>query len=130
MKYFGKRSLSSALSVILDILWYVVLVAAIGGFIAGVVFIVITPESNSGMFGNPGAGFESLENVSIENFQEFMAIPLFLRIFMLPYLLLLIVCEIFKTGKAKAVRITTLDAICRELECQPGDLLEYEADEK
>jgi putative transcriptional regulator len=37
--------------------------------------------------------------------------------------------SILKTGKAKAVRITTLDAICRELECQPGDLLEYEPDE-
>lgn len=34
--------------------------------------------------------------------------------------------SIFKTGKAKAVRISTLDAICRELNCQPGDLLEYE----
>ena len=32
---------------------------------------------------------------------------------------------ILKTGKAKAVRFTTLEAICRELECQPGDLLEY-----
>ncbi|MBK9579256.1 MAG: helix-turn-helix transcriptional regulator [Fibrobacterota bacterium] len=34
--------------------------------------------------------------------------------------------SIFKTGKAKAVRITTLDAICRELNCQPGDLLEFD----
>ncbi len=33
--------------------------------------------------------------------------------------------SILKTGKAKAVRFTTLEAICRELECQPGDLLEY-----
>ena len=32
---------------------------------------------------------------------------------------------ILKTGKAEAVRFTTLEAICRELECQPGDLLEY-----
>ena len=30
-----------------------------------------------------------------------------------------------KTGKAKAVRFTTLEAICRELGCQPGDILEY-----
>lgn len=37
--------------------------------------------------------------------------------------------SILKTGKAKAVRISTLDAICRELECQPGDLLEYKQDE-
>ena len=33
--------------------------------------------------------------------------------------------SILKTGKAKAIRLTTLDAICRELECQPGDILEY-----
>ena len=34
--------------------------------------------------------------------------------------------SILKTGKAKAVRFTTLDAICRELDCQPGDLLRHE----
>jgi putative transcriptional regulator len=33
-----------------------------------------------------------------------------------------------KQGKARAIRFTTLDAICRVLECQPGDLLEYEQD--
>ncbi len=33
--------------------------------------------------------------------------------------------SILKTGKAKAVRMSTLDAICRELNCQPGDILEY-----
>ena len=33
--------------------------------------------------------------------------------------------SILKTGKAKAVRYSTLEAICRELGCQPGDLLEY-----
>lgn len=33
-----------------------------------------------------------------------------------------------KTGKAKAIRITTLEAICRELNCQPGDIIEYRAD--
>ena len=33
--------------------------------------------------------------------------------------------SILKTGKAKAVRFTTLEAICEALECQPGDLLEY-----
>lgn len=32
-----------------------------------------------------------------------------------------------KTGKVKAIRFSTLDAICRVLECQPGDILEYEA---
>ena len=31
-----------------------------------------------------------------------------------------------KTGKARAVRFSTLDALCRELECQPGDLLSFE----
>lgn len=35
--------------------------------------------------------------------------------------------SILKTGKAKAIRFSTLEAICRELECQPGDLLGYEA---
>lgn len=34
--------------------------------------------------------------------------------------------SILKTGKAKAVRFSTLEAICRELECQPGDILEFE----
>ena len=38
--------------------------------------------------------------------------------------------SIFKTGKARAVRIETLNALCRELKCQPGDLLEYQPDEK
>ena len=33
--------------------------------------------------------------------------------------------SILKTGKAKAIRFTTLEAICRELGCQPGDTLEY-----
>ena len=37
--------------------------------------------------------------------------------------------SIFKTGKARAVRIETLNALCRELNCQPGDLLEYQKDE-
>ncbi|GGD71122.1 helix-turn-helix domain-containing protein [Croceicoccus mobilis] len=35
--------------------------------------------------------------------------------------------SILKTGKAKAIRFSTLEAICRELDCQPGDLLGYEA---
>jgi putative transcriptional regulator len=33
--------------------------------------------------------------------------------------------SILKTGKAKAIRFSTLDAICRHLDCQPGDILEY-----
>jgi putative transcriptional regulator len=33
--------------------------------------------------------------------------------------------SILKTGKAKAIRFSTLDAICKALDCQPGDLLEY-----
>ncbi|GHA05797.1 helix-turn-helix domain-containing protein [Novosphingobium arvoryzae] len=36
--------------------------------------------------------------------------------------------SILKTGKAKAVRFSTLEAICRELDCQPGDLLGYDAE--
>ncbi|RXQ97577.1 transcriptional regulator [Ancylomarina salipaludis] len=41
--------------------------------------------------------------------------------------------SILKSGKAKAVRFTTLEAICKELNCQPGDLFEYQtvdSDEK
>ncbi len=34
--------------------------------------------------------------------------------------------SILKTGKAKAVRFSTLAAICKELDCQPGDILEYQ----
>ncbi|MBQ3958906.1 MAG: helix-turn-helix transcriptional regulator [Muribaculaceae bacterium] len=37
--------------------------------------------------------------------------------------------SILKTGKAKAVRFSTLDAICRELDCTPGDILEYRNEE-
>ncbi len=33
--------------------------------------------------------------------------------------------SILKTGKAKAIRLTTLNAICKHLDCQPGDVLEY-----
>lgn len=38
--------------------------------------------------------------------------------------------SILKTGKAKAVRFSTLEAICKALNCQPADLLEYVADEE
>jgi putative transcriptional regulator len=38
--------------------------------------------------------------------------------------------SILKNNKAKAVRLQTLDAICRELDCQPGDILEYVPDEE
>lgn len=34
-----------------------------------------------------------------------------------------------KTGKVRAIRFSTLNAICRELDCQPGDILEYAPDE-
>ena len=33
--------------------------------------------------------------------------------------------SILKNGKAKAIRFSTLEAICRELDCQPGDIIEY-----
>ncbi len=36
--------------------------------------------------------------------------------------------SVLKTGKAKAVRFSTLEAICKELDCQPGDILEYRED--
>jgi Predicted transcriptional regulator len=36
--------------------------------------------------------------------------------------------SILKTGKARAVRFTTLEAVCKALDCQPGDLLEYRSD--
>lgn len=36
--------------------------------------------------------------------------------------------SILKTGKAKAIRFTTLESICKELGCQPGDILEYKKD--
>ena len=37
--------------------------------------------------------------------------------------------SILKNGKAKAVRLETLDSICRELNCQPGDILEYQEEQ-
>jgi len=36
--------------------------------------------------------------------------------------------SILKTGKAKAIRFSTLEAICKVLDCQPGDILEYRSD--
>ncbi|HQS05586.1 MAG: transcriptional regulator [Sphingobacteriales bacterium 17-39-43] len=38
--------------------------------------------------------------------------------------------SILKTGKAKAIRFSTLDAICKALDCQPGDILEYVNEDK
>ncbi|MCB2215184.1 helix-turn-helix domain-containing protein [Desulfofustis glycolicus] len=38
--------------------------------------------------------------------------------------------SILKTGKAKAIRLSTLEALCRHLQCQPGDLLEYVDEER
>lgn len=38
--------------------------------------------------------------------------------------------SILKTGKAKAIRFSTLEEICKVLECQPGDILEYKEDEE
>ena len=38
--------------------------------------------------------------------------------------------SILKTGKAKAIRFSTLEAICKALDCQPGDILEYLPDKK
>ena len=38
--------------------------------------------------------------------------------------------SILKTGKARAIRFSTLDAICKALACQPGDVLRYEADSR
>lgn len=38
--------------------------------------------------------------------------------------------SILKNGKAKAVKLSTLDSICKELQCQPGDILEYVPDEE
>ena len=37
--------------------------------------------------------------------------------------------SVLKTGKAKAVRFSTLEALCRELDCQPGDILEFRTDD-
>ena len=37
--------------------------------------------------------------------------------------------SILKTGKARAIRFSTLEAICEELECQPGDILQYEPEQ-
>lgn len=37
--------------------------------------------------------------------------------------------SVLKTGKAKAIRFTTLEVICQALDCQPGDILEYRADD-
>lgn len=36
--------------------------------------------------------------------------------------------SILKTGKAKAIRFSTLESICKELDCQPGEILSYEED--
>lgn len=38
--------------------------------------------------------------------------------------------SVLKTGKAKAIRFSTLEAICEHLQCQPGEILEYRSEEK
>lgn len=38
--------------------------------------------------------------------------------------------SILKNGKAKAIRFSTLEAICKALQCQPGDIIEYKSDER
>ena len=38
--------------------------------------------------------------------------------------------SVLKNGKAKGIRFETLDAVCRALDCQPGDILEYRGDEE
>ena len=38
--------------------------------------------------------------------------------------------SILKCGKAKAIRLSTLDALCKALDCQPGDILEYKSDDE
>jgi putative transcriptional regulator len=38
--------------------------------------------------------------------------------------------SVLKCGKAKAIRVSTLDALCRALDCQPADILEYKAEEQ
>lgn len=38
--------------------------------------------------------------------------------------------SILKNGKAKAIRLSTLEAVCRALDCQPGDILEYVPDDR
>tara|TARA_A100000171_G_scaffold52548_1_gene71508 strand:- start:4584 stop:4799 length:216 start_codon:yes stop_codon:yes gene_type:complete len=38
--------------------------------------------------------------------------------------------SVLKTGKARAIRFTTLEAICKVLDCQPGDILEYKNDDE
>ncbi|GLX86001.1 transcriptional regulator [Thalassotalea loyana] len=38
--------------------------------------------------------------------------------------------SVLKTGRAKAIRFSTLEAICHHLKCQPGDVLEYQEEEK
>jgi len=38
--------------------------------------------------------------------------------------------SILKTGRARAIRFSTLESLCRVLDCQPGDILEYQPDEK
>jgi len=38
--------------------------------------------------------------------------------------------SILKTGKARAIRFSTLEALCRALDCQPGDILSYEAEDR
>lgn len=37
--------------------------------------------------------------------------------------------SVLKSGKAKAIRFSTLEAICRELDCKPGDILDFESEE-
>ena len=66
-------------------------------------------------------------NYSITNIRKLRAV---FGTYLLLGLEFLIASDILKTGKAKAIRFSTLEAICRALDCQPSDILEYVNDEK
>jgi len=80
MKFFGKKSLSSVMSVLLHIAWYLAFVAAIGAAIAGVV-VVFHQQLGSPFASALAKGSEK----DIHNWEMFQSLPLGVRILVLPY---------------------------------------------
>ena len=80
MKYFGKRSLSSVVSVVLHVAWYLALLAAVCALAAGVVIVF------HAQLGSPFAhGLEGSSAKDIHDWQSFQSLPLGVRILVFPY---------------------------------------------
>lgn len=84
MKYFGRKSLSSAASMILHISWYIVLVLSILAFIAGVVVLFYKPVGDL-ISAEIAKGAHDMSSKDTKDWETFKNLPLFIKIFLVPY---------------------------------------------